>query len=876
MRTHWSKALVILAVALMSTLFVPAAHADDDDPPSRVARLGYTYGSISFQPAGTDDWVLAGLNRPITTGDKLWADADSRAELHIGSASIRISSLTGFSFLNLTDNVTQIQLTSGTLRVRVKHLDENETFEIDTPNLAFSVLRSGVYRISVNEAGDTTVIKVRGGEGEITGGGSAFTLRPHEMGAFNGTDQLTADIEDLDNDNDDFDAWCNDRDRHEDRSVSARYVSPDVIGYQDLDDNGDWRMVSGYGQVWFPRTTIVGWAPYHYGHWAYISPWGYTWIDDAPWGFAPFHYGRWINYGGVWGWVPCPPPAAGVVYVRPVYAPALVAWVGGPHFAVGISAGGGFAAGVNVGWFPLGPREVFVPSYPVSRTYVTNVNVSNTVVNTTVVNNYYNTTIVNRNTTVINNNVTVIHQTYVNQNVAGAVTATTPQAFTSAQPVARNVVRVDAREVSSAPVNAYTPAVAPARQAVLGGGAAASVRPPAALQTRAVVAKVPPPPPPVTFARQQQAIQANGGRPLAISQVRQIQPQAAQQARPMVKIAPPSTPASPRNFQGNRPGQMQSAGGNSAGNPNNRPNAPGSGNSVQQPPSNGRPNTPANVGPPSAGNTPGANANGSNANQNRRSFDDRTPGAGGAGNAPVGNSTNANNNPGANNGNANQNRRTFNDRPPGANGAGNAPAGNSANTNNNPGANNGNSNQNRRSFDDRSPGAGGAGNAPAGNSANANNNPGANNSNSNQNRRSFNDRPAGAGGAGNAPAGSNGNANNNPGANNDNSNQNRRSFNDRPAGAGGAGSAPAGNSANANNNPRANNGNSNQNGRSFNDRPPAAGGAGNAPAGSSANANNNPGANNVQQKHDSQAQKPQQKQQERKDKSSDSKDDHHH
>src|SRR6185312_11055522 len=209
-------------------------------------RLAFTQGSVSFQPAGTDDWVSPVVNRPMTTGDKLWTDKDSRAELNIGSASLRIGDSTGFSFLNLNDNVTQIQLTEGELRVRVKHLDENETFEIDTPSLAFSILRSGVYRVNVNENGDATVIRVGSGEGEVTGGGSAYSLHAEEMGTFTGTDQLQADIGDYGRD-DDFDRWCADRDRHEDLSVSSRYVSPDVIGYQDLDDYGWWRQTPDYG-----------------------------------------------------------------------------------------------------------------------------------------------------------------------------------------------------------------------------------------------------------------------------------------------------------------------------------------------------------------------------------------------------------------------------------------------------------------------------------------------------------------------------------------------------------------------------------------------------------------------------------------------------
>lgn len=591
----------LLAVTLAATFLVPqrAAADDDDDPPSRVARLAYANGEVSFEPAGTDDWVSAVVNRPITTGDKLWNDNGARSELNIGSAVIRLGSNTGFSFLNLTDNITQLRITEGTLNIRVRSLDTDETFEVDTPNLAFSILRPGNYKINVNEAGDTTVVVVRDGEGEVTGGGAAYTVHPGEVGTFIGTDQIDADVQGWGNDDDDFDGWCASRDRRVDRSVSARYVSSDAIGYEDLDDYGGWRPVPEYGTVWFPHTSIVGWAPYHYGHWIWVSPWGWTWVDDAPWGFAPFHYGRWVTVGGVWGWVPCAPRVVvGVAYVRPVYAPALVAWVGGPHFAVGIGVGGGggFAAGVNVGWFPLGPREVYVPSYRVSRAYVTRVNVSNTRVETTVVNNYYNTTVVNK---------TVVNVRYVNQGVRGGVTATTQEAFTSAQPVGRHAVRIDEREVASAQVAVNGPSITPGRQAVLGGGAAARMRPPAILQNRAVVAKTVPPPRPIAFERQQEAIKSNGGRPPAISEIRQAQPQTAQE-RPNIKIAPPARPSTPRNYRINQPGQVQTQSG--AGNNPNRPSnvqpQPVQGNRPNNPPVNPQNNPPVNNGNPNA-NQPG-------------------------------------------------------------------------------------------------------------------------------------------------------------------------------------------------------------------------------------------------------------------------------
>ena len=354
------KFLVLLSIQLALTCFAFQVRADDDDPPIRVARLAYEQGSISLQPAGTSDWVAAGLNRPVTTGDKTWSDNDGRVELQLDGSLLRLSQNTGCSFLNLSDNVTQDQLTAGTLLVRVRRLEENETYEIDTPNLAFSALRPGLYKITVNENGDATKVITRSGEGEVTGGGTAYTIHAHDSYVFSGTDHLYATREDSE-DRDQFDAWAASRDRLWENSRSQHYVPDDVIGYQDLDEYGSWRQTPDYGYVWFPRVMEFNWAPYHYGHWDYIEPWGYTWVDDEPWGFAPFHYGRWMNYGGAWGWVPSPPRVGSAVYVRTVYAPALVAWVGG-------------GAGADIAWFALGPREVYVPAYPASRTYVERLN----------------------------------------------------------------------------------------------------------------------------------------------------------------------------------------------------------------------------------------------------------------------------------------------------------------------------------------------------------------------------------------------------------------------------------------------------------------------------------------------------------------------
>jgi hypothetical protein len=589
-----SAAMLIAVMTLVSSQFAAAQDDQYDDPPDRVARLGYMQGSISMQPAGESEWVGAVANRPITTGDKIWADQDSRAEVELGSAIVRLAPNTGFSFLNLDDRTTQIELTSGSLSIRVRRLDRNDLFEIDTPNQAFSVYRPGNYRVDASDDGTYTVVSVRDGEGESTGNGQTYTLHAGQRGTFSGTDSLNADVVDIGGP-DQFDNWAQTRDRRYDDSPSARYVAPDVVGYEDLDEYGDWRDDSNYGHVWYPNRVDSGWAPYQTGHWDWISPGGWTWVDDASWGYAPFHYGRWVTVGGRWGWV------AGPVAVRPVYAPALVVFIGG---------GGGF--GANVGWFPLGPREVYVPSYRVSRGYVDRVNISNTNVNVTNITNVYNTTIINKTTNVTN-------VTYVNRGVRGAVTAVPQRTFVSAQPVGRARVTVNERDISSASLTTRV-AVAPTRESVLGARANTAnqvTAPPQRIRDRQVIAKAAPPPPPVPFARQQAELQKNPGQPLAKREVQNLRPASAPESHPMVKVAPQGKPTTPNGVrpgnQPNQPGDQPHAGRpDQTNNPSaNRPGAP-------------TPGQPTGNAPNPAANRPADQPRPNDRPTNDRSTNDRT------------------------------------------------------------------------------------------------------------------------------------------------------------------------------------------------------------------------------------------------------------
>ncbi len=512
-------------VLAMATAGVLAAQ----DPPGSVGRLSYITGSVSFQPGGVNDWVPATVNRPLTVGDQLYADAGARAEIHVPGAAFRIGSQSAFEFMNLDDRNVQVRLSEGSLNVRVRRFDRDQSLEVDTPNLAFSIDRPGEYRIDTNPDTNQTYVTVRSGEAQVTGNVGSFAVHAREQAVVAGQGQQAQYNVYAAPGNDDFDNWSLTRDQREDRFHSARYVSPNVVGYEDLDEYGSWRSEPQYGEYWVPRGVPSGWAPYHDGHWAWVDPWGWSWVDDAPWGFAPFHYGRWAHFGDTWGWVPGP------VAVTPVYAPALVAWVG---FGGGAGASFGFGGGSTVGWFPLGPRDVYVPAYRASETYVTRINTTNTtVINNTNITNVYNTYVKTGS---------VPTASYANRTVPGAVVAVPQAALTSASPVQQVAVKVTPAQITAVKAGTAAPHVAPQVTSVLGhpqsGGAP---RPPAAVVSRPVVAKSTPPPPPPPFQQRQNLLAQNPGRPLPMQQVRQMSATPAAVVRPPVHVVAQARPVTP-------------------------------------------------------------------------------------------------------------------------------------------------------------------------------------------------------------------------------------------------------------------------------------------------------------------------------------------
>ena len=350
-----------LAFTLLASALTFSALAQSD-PPGRVGRMAWMSGDVYLNNPDTGEIGVAPLNQPLTSGDVITTQSGSRVEIQIGAMTLRLDANTRIKFDQIDDERIRVVLNEGQVIVKLPTEETQSDFSLETDEGRFAPLSTGIYRLDRSD-GETTATAYFGTL-RFDGGDIAFDV-PAGESAHLGVDRdgqlryrMTQGVRD------EFTQWSAARDQQERTSVSSRHVSPEMTGAQDLDAHGDWDEQAEYGAVWFPRAVAVDWAPYRMGQWSWVAPWGWTWIGHEPWGFAPFHYGRWVHVRNRWGWVP------GARIMRPVYAPALVAWVGTPGFNVSMHIGSAPPAR----WFPLAPREVYAPFYRGSPAYVHRIN----------------------------------------------------------------------------------------------------------------------------------------------------------------------------------------------------------------------------------------------------------------------------------------------------------------------------------------------------------------------------------------------------------------------------------------------------------------------------------------------------------------------
>jgi hypothetical protein len=318
-----------------ATAPAPAAEA----PSGRVGRLSLVSGNVSVR--ASKEWLDAVLNFPVATGVSLRTGAQARAEVEIGADTIDLAPESEIEITKLDDRTIQIAVIGGRIGFALRRLGDGESVEVEVSREGVPLLQLGRYDIDANSR------RITVSAGNALSGGSDptdATIRPAAR--------------------DDFIEWCRSRDYDETRLAAPYYVSRYMTGFAELDMAGSWESTARYGVVWVPIGLASDWAPYRDGHWRWIAPWGWTWIDDQPWGFAPSHYGRWALVGERWVWVP------GRFVEHPEYMPAVVAFLG--TRGVGLSVAD--STGPGIGWFPLAPGEAYWPSYARDPAYVRSLN----------------------------------------------------------------------------------------------------------------------------------------------------------------------------------------------------------------------------------------------------------------------------------------------------------------------------------------------------------------------------------------------------------------------------------------------------------------------------------------------------------------------
>lgn len=325
----------------------PGPGAGQYEPGRAVARISILNGDVSVRRGDSGDVVAAVVNAPIMADDRILTGASARAEVQLDYGNlVRVAPNSEVRFVGMDAKSFQLQVAAGSVTVRALRPSQAQV-EVDTPSVAVHPLKQGAYRVSVGEDGGSQ-ITVRTGEAEIfsqsgsehlTAGQTMNARGPASDPEFQVVQAIAPDA---------WDRWNDDRDRLLLRSQSYRYVSPQMPGAEDLDQNGQWVNDPAYGNVWQPNVA-PGWSPYSNGRWVWEDWYGWTWVSYDSWGWAPYHYGRWFYGGGGWAWYPGP------IYGNYFWSPALVGFFGyGGGFGVGFGFGG-------IGWVPLAPFEVFHP-----------------------------------------------------------------------------------------------------------------------------------------------------------------------------------------------------------------------------------------------------------------------------------------------------------------------------------------------------------------------------------------------------------------------------------------------------------------------------------------------------------------------------------
>jgi hypothetical protein len=331
-------------------------------PSGRVGRISLVSGKVGFRGPGEAIWSDAEINDPIAGGASTRTDPQARALIRIGPDTIALTESTEIAVANLNDRMAEIAVSHGRIDLDIPQLGKGETVQVDIPRGGVWLLQPGRYDINAAAGDQAPWIAAFTGSARFVGGGADSAIKAGNRALLTGSG--TAAITTEPASADEFAVWCGAQAVDESGLAAPYYLSSAMTGFAALDAAGSWKADRKYGEIWVPDALPANWAPYRYGHWRWVAPWGWSWVDDQPWGFSPSHYGRWAFLDQHWVWVP------GAYTARPVYAPAVVTFLGTPGVGLSYAEGSGPA----VAWFSLAPGEVYWPGYNGDLGYIRSLN----------------------------------------------------------------------------------------------------------------------------------------------------------------------------------------------------------------------------------------------------------------------------------------------------------------------------------------------------------------------------------------------------------------------------------------------------------------------------------------------------------------------
>lgn len=310
----WMVVVVGLALAFSMT----PAFADSQ---VRIVRLSDVEGTVQVDKNTGDGLQKAFLNMPIVQGMKLATKEDGRAEVEFEDGStVRITSKSAVEFgeLSLRDSgarVSTVTLKSGMVYVNYTGKGKSDEFTLLFANEKVRLDQPVHFRLDL--ASDSAELAVFNGDMKVEGPSGDVELSKNRTAIFNLTDNdkytIAKNVEQAP-----LDAWDKAQNKYQQEYASrgSNNNYPYGYGVSDLNYYGSYYNVPGYGMMWQPYFTGIGWNPFLDGAWMFYPGFGYTWVSAYPWGWMPYRYGSWAfvpGYGWMWAaggfgtWYTVPP-----------------------------------------------------------------------------------------------------------------------------------------------------------------------------------------------------------------------------------------------------------------------------------------------------------------------------------------------------------------------------------------------------------------------------------------------------------------------------------------------------------------------------------------------------------------------------------------